>query len=130
MISNRIMAWTCYTQSREREWTERGTLPVYRMELGIEMLSFISLYALPNLVCFGAQIRAVFSGTGKSQCLKIPSLVIDSVVTGLAWGGRLPSHSHLNFRLGQCASTENDDLRGTYYFPFWNCTLMLFLCFV
>lgn len=86
------------------------------MELGIEILSFISLCALPNPVCFGAQLRAVFSGTGKSQCLKIPSLVIDSVVTGLAWSGWLPSH--LNFRLGQCASAENDDLRGTYCFLF------------
>ena len=83
---------------------------------GIEILSFISLYALPSPVCFGSQFRPVFSGTGKSQCLKVSSLVIDCVVTGLAWSGWLPSHSHLNFRLGQYASAEKDDLKETYCF--------------
>lgn len=65
---------------------------LYGMEFGIATLSSVSLYALLNLVCFGAQIRAVFSGTGKSQCFKIPSLVIDSL-RSLAWpgvGGFLP----------------------------------------
>lgn len=95
---------------------ERNVLWIEWSLAGIEILSFISLYALPNSVCFGSQFRAVFSGTGKSQCLKVSSLVIDSVVTGLAWSGRLPSHSHLNFRLGQYASAENDDLKETYCF--------------
>ena len=71
---------------------KRETLTVYRMEFGIAIWPFISVYPLANPVCFGAQIRAVSRGTGKSQCLKTPSLVTDSLWS-LAWhgvGGFLP----------------------------------------
>lgn len=113
-----ICAFHCAVKQKENEYREE--LTVYRMEFSWHWnIVFISLYALPNPVCFGSQFRAVFSGT-ESQCLKVSSLVIDSVVTGLAWSGWLPSHPHLNFRLGQYASAENDDLKKTYCFFVWN----------
>lgn len=73
-------------QEKENESREGHLLFIEWSLAGIEILSFISLYALPNPVCFGSQIRDVFRGTRKSQCLKVSSLVIDSLWS-LAWHG-------------------------------------------
>lgn len=75
---------------KENEYKERYLLYI---EWNLALQDCLLFFALPNPVCFGAQIRAVSSGTGKSQCLKIPSLVIDSVCghwLGVEWVASFP----------------------------------------
>lgn len=98
---------------------ERNLLCIEWSLAGIEILSFISLYALLTQCALDLNLELF---------LVVPEKPVLESIKPCYWlcghwlgmGGYFLPIPILNFRLGQYASAENDDLKKTYCFFVWN----------